>query len=93
MTPEDKASIYIRQLIDCNCNDCIFLSRNNEKNNKRREERKITGKGDNYLYGSCGKNGKEIFFSPNTCQIDTQDCFEHRNKHKEEEILKYLEEL
>tara|TARA_R110002096_G_scaffold387811_1_gene582040 strand:+ start:581 stop:823 length:243 start_codon:yes stop_codon:yes gene_type:complete len=29
-------------------------------------------------YGKCSKLNKEVSFIPNTCQIDTQDCFKHR---------------
>jgi len=29
-------------------------------------------------YGACTKFGKQIDFIPNTCQLDTQNCFVHR---------------
>lgn len=29
-------------------------------------------------YGSCSKLSKPVSFIPNTCQLDTQTCFEHR---------------
>lgn len=29
-------------------------------------------------YGACTKFGKQVSFTPNTCQLDTQDCFVHR---------------
>jgi hypothetical protein len=29
-------------------------------------------------FGTCEKFHKDISFIPNTCQLDTQDCFEHR---------------
>ncbi len=29
-------------------------------------------------YGNCTKFDKPVSFLPNTCQIDTQDCFQHR---------------
>ena len=29
-------------------------------------------------YGNCSKLKKKVSFIPNVCQIDTQDCFEHR---------------
>lgn len=38
-------------------------------------------------YGTCSKFSKEITFIPVTCQIETQDCFEHRKKQKPEGII------
>jgi hypothetical protein len=29
-------------------------------------------------YGNCQKFNKPVSFIPNTCQIDTQNCFKHR---------------
>lgn len=29
-------------------------------------------------YGHCSKLDKHVSFIPNTCQIETQECFEHR---------------
>jgi len=29
-------------------------------------------------YGNCKKLSKNVSFIPNTCQIETQSCFEHR---------------
>ena len=29
-------------------------------------------------YGNCSKLVKKVSFIPNTCQIETQRCFEHR---------------
>lgn len=29
-------------------------------------------------YGHCQKLNKDVSFVPNTCQIDTQECFKHR---------------
>jgi len=31
-------------------------------------------------YGDCTKFNKAVSFIPNTCQLETQDCFEHRRK-------------
>lgn len=31
-------------------------------------------------YGSCSKLNKPVSFIPNTCQLDTQDCFKHRKE-------------
>lgn len=29
-------------------------------------------------YGDCTKLEKDVSFIPNVCQLDTQECFEHR---------------
>ena len=29
-------------------------------------------------YGTCSKFSKDVSFIPNTCQLDTQQCFSHR---------------
>lgn len=29
-------------------------------------------------FGTCTKLNKEVQFIPNTCQLDTQECFKHR---------------
>jgi len=29
-------------------------------------------------YGDCAKFKKKVSFIPNTCQLETQECFEHR---------------
>lgn len=31
-------------------------------------------------FGFCSKINKDIQFIPNTCQLNTQECFEHRKK-------------
>ena len=31
-------------------------------------------------YGFCSKLQKDVSFIPNTCQLDTQDCFKHRRE-------------
>jgi hypothetical protein len=31
-------------------------------------------------YGNCIKLNKPVSFIPNTCQLDTQDCFKHRKE-------------
>lgn len=125
MTPEQRESIFERQLIDCNCNDCAFLVRNLEKfeeSKKRRDgwqrttfesrkkrvleeakslrERGSDEKADNLFkiannmkyhflnnsrinFGRCEKLDKDITFMPNQCQLETQECFEHRKKLKQ----------
>ena len=29
-------------------------------------------------YGNCNKLNKDVSFIPNTCQLETQNCFKHR---------------
>jgi hypothetical protein len=31
-------------------------------------------------YGSCSKLNKDVSFIPNTCQSNTQECFQHRKE-------------
>lgn len=74
----DKESIYLLQKIDCNCNDCRHMVRNNEK--KRSYDLQAGDQDNRYriCYGQCLKFDKEVTFIPAVCQIDTQQCFEHR---------------
>jgi hypothetical protein len=74
----DKQSSHLLQLIDCNCNDCIFLTRDFNKLKTHKESYKGTGLMDNLNFGNCSKLNKEVTFSPGTLQLDTQDCFKHR---------------
>lgn len=108
-----KESIIELQRIDCCCNDCKHLVRNNyrkqlsdqlhekwqkEEFNRYREEElflsliyrdktqfekafksTIKVKKPQLTYGYCKKfDFKEVSFIPNTCQLETQECFEHR---------------
>lgn len=78
----DKESIYELQKIDCNCNDCKFLQRDFVKyksfNYLYTENGIISNPSHRPLYGNCLKFNKPISFISNTCQIETQHCFEHR---------------
>tara|TARA_R110000751_G_scaffold79912_1_gene161111 strand:- start:88 stop:330 length:243 start_codon:yes stop_codon:yes gene_type:complete len=76
----DKESRYELQLIDCNCNDCIFMKRDLKKLEKHKESYKGTGLMDRLTYGDCEKFNKPVTFIPETCQIETQDCFKHRRE-------------
>jgi len=77
----DPLSRYLLQLVDCNCNDCVFLERDFERTNKERNRIKASGRTSKLTYGFCKKkDNKKISFLPNTCQIETQDCFEHRRQ-------------
>lgn len=67
----DKESIYQLQLIDCNCNDCIFMIRDLSRPPTKNKPSPIN-------YGHCSKFDKAVSFIPATCQIETQQCFKHR---------------
>lgn len=75
---EKKQAIYELQLIDCNCNDCKHMVRDLSKLEKHKHTYKGTGLKDGLNYGDCVKLNKPVSFIPNTCQLDTQECFEHR---------------
>ncbi len=83
-----KESEYLRGCFDCNCNDCIFMQRNFEKLQKHKDSYKGTGLMDNLQFGYCDKLKKDVSFTPNTCQIETQNCFVHRNYKKYPELNK-----
>jgi hypothetical protein len=78
-----KESIIELQKIDCNCNDCKHLVRDLGKyktfdglyTNKKEQ---VTNPSHRANYGACKKLNKEVSFIPNTCQLETQICFEHR---------------
>ena len=76
----DKESIYQLQLIDTNCNDCLFMKRDFESTNNHRESYKGTGLMDKLEYGKCSKLGKAVSFIPNTCNPNNQQCFKHRRE-------------
>lgn len=67
----DKQSIYELQKVDCNCNDCKFMVRDLNRSPDK-------GKPCPVNFGTCNKFEKEVTFIPALCQLDTQDCFEHR---------------
>lgn len=75
----DKQSTITFQKIDCNCNDCIYMIRNQDKmnsfNNLHTGQEKASHRCN---YGFCNKLNKEVIFIPNTCQLETQNCFKHR---------------
>lgn len=114
----NKESIFDLQNIDCNCNDCGYMTRDFEAFKKwesfhkqiqlqefERKKQKAFEVAENcedpkgkeslfriankmefsfdksglMQYGTCGlKNNIQVSFIPNTCQIETQDCFKHR---------------
>lgn len=75
----DKISIIELQKIDCNCNDCIFMVRDFKKLEEHKESYKGLGFIDRLAFGFCKKfNDKPVSFIPETCQLETQNCFIHR---------------
>lgn len=71
------------QNIDCNCNDCKFMVRDFDIYKSfdhlyTNEQGRVTSPSHRINYGNCQKFGKAVSFIPNTCQLDTQECFEHR---------------
>jgi hypothetical protein len=77
----DKESIYLLQLIDCNCNDCMHMVRDNRRLVLHHESYKGTGLMDNLQYGLCISKHQLISFIPNTLQLDTRLCFKHRRNN------------
>ena len=76
----NKENIRGLRELDCNCNDCKHLQRDLGKLNKHKASYAGYGFIDNLQFGDCLKFNKPVTFSPNTCQIDTQKCFEYRYK-------------
>lgn len=79
----NKDSVIELQKIDCNCNDCKYLVRDFQKYKSfdslyTNEKSQITSPSYRINYGNCSKFVKDVSFIPNTCQLDTQNCFEHR---------------
>ena len=73
-----KLSRILLQKIDCNCNDCKHMVRNMDKFNSFNHLHVGKKNSLRVNYGRCLKFSKDVSFLPNTCQIDTQDCFDHR---------------
>lgn len=71
---------YELQLIDCNCNDCKFMVRDFAKLEAHKKTFAGTGLMDRLSYGNCSHFNKPVTFIPNTCQLDTQQCFKHRKE-------------
>jgi hypothetical protein len=67
------------QKIDANCNDCKFMQRRQDLMKEWDHLHKGSEKASHRLhYGTCVKFDKIVTFIPNTCQLETQECFEHR---------------
>lgn len=75
----DKRLIYLLQKIDCNCNDCAFMTRDIDRRRRYDELHKDTAaKQFRVHYGNCEKLKKTVSFISGICQLDTQECFVHR---------------
>lgn len=71
----DKDSIIALQKIDCNCNDCLFMTRDMTKMPQKGVPCPIN-------YGYCEKFAKSVSFIPSHCSIENQKCFVHRKDGK-----------
>lgn len=79
----DKESTYLLQLIDCNCNNCKFMERDFGRYKSwdhlyTNERGQVTSPSYRINYGDCVTLNKPVSFIPNTIQLHTQTCFEHR---------------
>jgi hypothetical protein len=73
-----KEAAYELQRIDCNCNDCLHMQRDNERLKAHIASYEGTGLMDRLAFGHCQKFVKPVSFVAATCQLETQGCFEHR---------------
>ena len=75
----DKESIFELQKIDCNCNDCIYMFRDQSRMDSFNYLHVGQEKASHRVnYGDCLLFKKQVSFIPNTCQLETQECFKHR---------------
>ncbi len=54
------------------------MVRDFEKLDAHKKSYEGTGLMDRLAFGYCMKCNFDVSFIPNTCQIETQKCFEHR---------------
>jgi hypothetical protein len=54
------------------------MVRDLEMLNKHKKTFGGTGIMDKLNFGNCTKFNKSVTFIPNTCQLETQECFQHR---------------
>lgn len=67
------------QLIDCNCNDCKHMVRDLDKRASFDYLHEGQLNASHRLnYGNCKMFNMPVSFIPGACQINTQECFEHR---------------
>ncbi len=81
----DSESRYLLQLIDSNCNDCVFMIRDMAK--RASFDHLHVGQlnaGHRLNYGNCKiKENEPVSFIPNYCMPENQQCFKHRRDDKE----------
>lgn len=76
---KDKESIFQLQLIDTNCNDCIYMLRDVEKRKSFDHLHEGQFNASHRInYGHCNKFNKPVSFIPETCQPQNAKCFNHR---------------
>lgn len=82
------SNLYELQLIDTNCNDCVFMRRDLETWKKWKDWEALEAKkrGINQFtksrinYGFCEKKDENITFIPGHCMPQNGDCFKHRKE-------------
>lgn len=79
----ERQKNILLQMIDCNCNDCIFMKRDIEKFKSYDELHGYSKNASHRIqYGFCEQFKRDVSFIPNICQLDTQECFKHRREHE-----------
>ncbi len=76
-----KDSIELR-LIDCNCNNCIFLCHDSEDNKEYINTKYLLKS------GFCWKFNEHQTFISDVCQIETQKCYIDREQALDELLQK-----
>lgn len=56
------------------------MERDLDRLNQHKKSYEGTGLMDRLNYGNCTKLNKPVSFISETCQIETQKCFEHRKQ-------------
>lgn len=69
----NKESLYLLQLIDTNCNDCLYMERDMSRLPKKGIAMPVN-------YGHCTKLNNPVSFIPATCEPQNKDCFKHRRE-------------
>lgn len=71
----EKAKWYKDKFYDLEMWDKLLTEAENMKFMFNKSEASIN-------YGNCKKFEKSVYFLPNTCQLETQQCFTHRREGK-----------
>jgi hypothetical protein len=82
----DKEALIELENLDCNCNTCVYMLRNLEKLRSFDKLYDTLHGGHKQSwrihYGHCVFFNKEVQFTPEQCQIHTQECFRNRKQYK-----------